>query len=197
MIERQGQLPLETLAIYAIDTVEASALVHLADQFNVLGKRGWLLCETEAQQRELVKAAIELHRYSGTPYAIRRAFTAVGFGDSEIEENPPWHYDGLLKYGDPAPEIYSGRVWGGFYVFLDLGKRSATQQQVALIRELALEWKNVRSHLLGIGFRRTLLPYSGLPTRFYDGATVFNTGSYDSYTVFYNGDQTFDGDYNE
>lgn len=224
-IERLATLPLESLLIYAIDTVDSSALIHLADQFNVLGNRGWNLCDNEQQQRDLIKAAIELHRYAGTPYSIQRALSVVGFGDSTIDENPPFYYDGGVIYGGggyfkqtafyngdpvlydgatlaggiltPANEFYDGRFWGAFSVFLDLGKKGSTQQQLDLVRELILEWKNVRSHLLEVGFRRDLLPYSGIPIQTYDGEPLFGGAIlYSNYTIFYNGVEDFDGDLN-
>jgi P2-related tail formation protein len=66
----------------------------------VTGYRGWLLADTEAQKRELLKVAIELHRYAGTPFAIEKALQSVGFIGATIIENPValFRYDGLFNY---------------------------------------------------------------------------------------------------
>jgi P2-related tail formation protein len=62
--DRYNGLDLTPILIYMIDTVPAAALPHLARQFDVLGVKGWKYATTETKQRELLKQAIELHRYN-------------------------------------------------------------------------------------------------------------------------------------
>lgn len=68
-----------------------SALVHLADQFHIMGNEGWLQAKTTAEKREIIKNAIELHRYKGTKYALIKVLNSLNI-DGEIKE---WfEYDG-------------------------------------------------------------------------------------------------------
>lgn len=64
--------------VYLVDLVAADALPALAAQFHVLGAEGWNAATNDAARRELIKAAIELHRYKGTPWAVRRALELLG-----------------------------------------------------------------------------------------------------------------------
>ena len=46
----------------------------------------WALATTEAERRSMVAAAVELHRYKGTPYAVRRGLVSAGFRDATVQE---------------------------------------------------------------------------------------------------------------
>lgn len=69
--ERFAQIDLTALLVYLVDIVDASALPSLAEQFHVQGLEGWLFAANEQEKRELIKQAIELHKYKGThrPFA--------------------------------------------------------------------------------------------------------------------------------
>jgi len=75
LIDRLGNLDLTSLLIYIIDHVHESALSHLAWQFHI---EGWELAQTEQDKRNLIKRAIELHRYKGTLYGIKTACEIAG-----------------------------------------------------------------------------------------------------------------------
>ncbi|MDX2215533.1 MAG: phage tail protein [Oculatellaceae cyanobacterium bins.114] len=160
---RITELPLEPLNIYDFDNVDASALPHLTEQFNVTGYRGWLLADTEQKKRNLLKAAIELHRYAGTPWAIKNALTTLGYGDVTIQENPGARFDG--EYSFDGSTRFSGKAYGTFRVNLNIGGRSLPPAEIDLIIKLIGEWKNARSHLIEVIF-----------TNFarYDGQIYFN-----------------------
>jgi phage tail P2-like protein len=122
---------LSKLLVYLIDQVEESVLPFLAWQFHV---EGYDQAQTIQEKRNLIKHAIELHRYKGTPYAIKKAFQALGL-DASLQE---W-----FDYnGDP-------------YKFKVLVK-SVIQDEATYRRftELINEYKNVRSWLDAIGFHR-------------------------------------------
>ncbi|MDI1471939.1 putative phage tail fiber protein [Thermodesulfovibrio sp. N1] len=88
LIDRLGSIDLTPLLIYIIDHVDSSALPHLAWQFHI---EGWELAETDKEKRTLIKRAIELHRYKGTPWAVKEAIKACGY-EADISE---WfQYDG-------------------------------------------------------------------------------------------------------
>ena len=75
LIDRLGTLDLTPLLVYIIDHVDSSALPHLAWQFHI---EGWELAQTEQEKRNLIKRAIELHRYKGTLFGIKTACTLAG-----------------------------------------------------------------------------------------------------------------------
>ncbi len=163
-IEALIDQPLNVLAIYDIDNVDAEALPHLAEQFNVLGKRGWSLADTEAKQRALIKVAVELHRKAGTAWAVRTAMAVVGFTGATVVENPPLAYDGSWAYD--GIWTYAAKKWNAFYVLLDPVRAPVSSAQLQLVLELINEWKNVRSHLIDlrigdISLFRNLLQYDG------------------------------------
>lgn len=77
LLDRLDSLDLTRLLVYWLDDVDASALPHLAAQFHILGLEGWDYAVTEADKRSLLKQAVELHRYKGTPWAVRQGMRRV------------------------------------------------------------------------------------------------------------------------
>lgn len=177
MAARLQELDLSVLGIYDIDSVIAAALYDLADQFNVLGLRGWNLAETEAERRALIKEAIILHQTAGTPFAVRRAMALVGYPDATIQENPGNFYDGTYTYD--GSRAYSGASFGTFIVTLDPEQSAVSGPLISLIVALINEWKNARSYLLDL--------------RIGDVSLFSNLLQYDNLWA-YNGDQTYDGE---
>lgn len=89
---RVSALDLTPLVVYDFDTVPASALPSLAEQFRMLGDAGWNLATTEAQQRALLKEAGALHRIRGTPYAVSRVLAILDVNATTVEwfqDTPP------------------------------------------------------------------------------------------------------------
>lgn len=174
-IDAALSLPLSVLAIYDIDSVDVEALPHLAEQFNVLGKRGWTLADTEAKQRALISAAIELHRHAGTPWAVRTAMATVGYPGAVVQENPPLVYDGSWEYN--GWYAYDAKKWNTFIVVLDPVQSKVSGPLIELIIDLINEWKNARSFLIDlrigdISLFKNLLQYDGLWS--YDGAQEYD-----------------------
>ncbi len=166
---------LNDLILYDFDNVPAAVLPHLAVDFLVTGYRGWLLAETESDQRELLKNAIALHKTAGTAYAIRLAMASVGWPGATVTENPPLLYDGSATYD--GTERYEGFRYGGFIVTLDPVRVPVSQAQIDLIVELINVWKNTRSELLDlrigeISLFSNLFQYNG--TANYDGAQEYD-----------------------
>lgn len=91
-----ADIDLSKLLVYMIDTVDASAIPALAEQFDVLGYKGLKLADNEAEQRDIIKRAIELHRYKGTEWAIKEALLSIGFADIELIKTG---YDHWAKFG--------------------------------------------------------------------------------------------------
>lgn len=128
---RQAALDLAAVVIYDFDTVAASALPVLAEQFNVLGDAGWDLADTQAKQRALLKEAIALHRLKGTPRAIKRALALLSYS-GQIKE---WWQRA------PAGQPYT------FELAIDVvGTQTYVDDNIlARIVRLVNFWKNARS----------------------------------------------------
>lgn len=197
---RFENIDLSCILMYLIDQVPAVALPILGEQFDVMGFKGWDLCATEEQKRELIKNAIELHRYKGTPWSIKQALRAVGFGEVEIEEGVSAYYDGEFVHDGTID--YGGDSWALFKVFIDLGNlKGLNAAQTALITLLINEYKPVRCHLAGLSFKVNLsdsgfiadvqppmsMTLSGLQERLTPGIIYDGTANYDG-TYRYNND---------
>jgi len=129
LFARFQSLDTNVLLVYLIDSIDASALVHLADQFHIMGNEGWLQAKTEAEKRELIKNAIELHRYKGTKYALIKVLNSLNI-NGEIEE---WfEYD-----GDPYH----------FKINIFLQNYLYNESVFESLKKMIDEYKNVRSVL--------------------------------------------------
>lgn len=149
-------IPMQSLLVYLIDTVNAVALEDLAEQFDVMGVKGWYLCETEDQKRSLVKRAIELHRYAGTPWAVKEALRAVGFYNATIEEHVGWQYNGTVQYN--GSQQFGASSWANFRVIVDIGDtKGVSVTQSGLLLQLITVWKSFRSNLIDLSFSSTLV----------------------------------------
>lgn len=137
---RMNSVEIDALLVYIIDTVDASALPVLADQFDVLGFRGYGIATTEEQRRTIIKQAIELKRYRGTVWAIKQAMITVGYTDAVLVEG--------VDTGDPDTD------WARFKIESDLGDTigvdGISQSDLA---KLVREYKPQRSVLEGISYR--------------------------------------------
>lgn len=158
--QRFANLDIEAVLIYLIDTVNASALPSLAAQFDVLGYKGYGLAQTEQQKRDVIKRAIELHRYKGTPWSIKEALKAIGYYNASIDERlvNPIYYDGI--YNHNGSQFYGPGHWADFRVKIDLGNdQGVTAQSASDAVKLILEYKNVRSRLRDVSYQSTLVEY--------------------------------------
>jgi hypothetical protein len=176
-IDRLLALDLAALDVYDIDNVPESALYDLADQFNVLGYRGWLLATTDAQRRALIKNSIVLNKTAGTPFAVKQALASVGYPDTIIIENPGLRYDGSATHD--GTQIYSGDSRGQFIVILDPVRASVAAGEIELIIALINEWKNARSKLLDLRIGDISLFFNPL---FHDGSISYDGANGQTYS---------------
>lgn len=150
------------LLVYLIETTSSDALPYLADQFGVLGYGGFIIAETEEQQRALLKKALELQRYKGTVWAIKESLQALGYGSPDILEGIGGYvptYDGTQQFdGSITFADASAYDWATFSVVLDLGEsRGVTALSTETAIKIIEEYKNARSRLIGVTFKATLL----------------------------------------
>ena len=129
LFARFQDLDTECLLIYLFDNVEESALVHLAEQFHITGNEGWANCTTVKEKRELIKNAINLHKYKGTKYSLKRVLEILGIEGEIIE----W-----FEYGG-NPYYFKANLTG----FDFTSENGLLDRLIDLINE----YKNVRSHL--------------------------------------------------
>ncbi|ASG18562.1 phage tail protein I [Salmonella enterica] len=127
--ERFAQIDLTALLVYLVDIVDASALPSLAEQFHVQGLEGWLFAVNEQEKRELIKQAIELHKYKGTPWAVRRVLEILSLPGTISE----WFE-------------YSGKAYF-FKVEIELINQGMDENLFNNLVDLIHEYKNVRSKL--------------------------------------------------
>jgi len=150
LIERLGTLDLTPLLVYIIDHVDSSALPHLAWQFHI---EGWDIAKTEQDKRNLIKRAIELHRYKGTKWAVINALSAAGY-EADLKE---WFE-------------YQGNPYR-FKAYL-LNKPIQSDKEYQALKAVIDEYKNERSWLDSVG---TMHRHTGT---FKAGATVWNGKRY-------------------
>ena len=84
--KRLNQLDKSQIMTSFVDLVPVAFLELLAEKWSVTGYDGWLLAESVEAKRKLIKRAVELHRYKGTPWAMREIIRQLGFGEVEIIE---------------------------------------------------------------------------------------------------------------
>lgn len=150
--ERLDDIQAGLVMINLIDTVSAVALPFLAQQLNMLGYKGWKFADTEQRQRDLLKRAIDFHRYSGTPYGVKQALEFAGIvGAIEIQErinivyDGSWHYNGIVFYGNH---------WAYFRVLIDTANLNGLT--MADIKGVINVYKGARNWLLDVAYKQTL-----------------------------------------
>jgi len=132
LFSRYQGLDTECLLIYIFDSVNESALIHLAEQFHITGNEGWINCQTVEEKRNLIKNSLNLHRFKGTKYALIRVLDILGL-NGKVEE---WfEYEGNPYY---------------FKVSLTSFNFSSDNTLLNNLIDLINEYKNVRSHLESI-----------------------------------------------
>jgi len=169
--QKYAETDVSPLLVYLVETVQETLLVHLAEQFHVMGIEGWNLAETPEQKRRLIKESIAMHRLKGTPAALHALVERLGFGRIQIIEGiGKLHYDGAhtfngnMVHGDPnAWPIY--RV-----ILLD---RALTNDQAALLRQALAEYAPARCLLAALDYQSVPIRYNARAA--FDGQ--YNHGS--------------------
>src|SRR5260370_11969554 len=76
---------------------------------------------TEAAQRDMLKSAVPLHRFRGTPWAVKQALAALGWTQVSLLE-------GQSRWGGAAYPMNQG--WAVFRVMITLGNGQAVASGV-------------------------------------------------------------------
>ena len=137
--ERWDNLDLTPFLVYMVDTCASSVLPFLADQFNVEGLRGFALAENETAQRELIKQSIAIHKFIGTPWAMREACRMIGFPVIILQEG--------VDTGNPDTD------WARFTVCVDPGQAlKITPETISTFHAFVNMYKPARCHIHTLGF---------------------------------------------
>lgn len=154
---RLNAIDLQPLLVYLVDTVNASALQALAEQFSLVGD-GWELAESDEARRGLIRGAIELHRYKGTPWAIREVIRRLGLGEVTIIEgladrvrDGTIRRDGIYVHGD-------AHAWAKYRVIL---QQPITNDQAAQLRTLLAAYAPARCHLASLEYQAVANRHNG------------------------------------
>lgn len=166
---RLDNIDLSVLMVFLVDIVDSSALPWLGEQFSLSGD-GWELAESDDVRRMLMKAAIELHRYKGTPWSIREVIRRFGFGEVDLIEGTGRlsydgnrSYNGLFVHGDAA-------AWAVYRVIL---KQPITNDQAAMLRQTLAAFAPACCHLASLEYQSVAIRYNN--TAIHDGS--YNHGS--------------------
>ena len=131
---RVSHIDLSPVLVYLIDSVDASVLPYLAEQFNVLDE-GWQVARPDDEKRRLLHKAIDLHRHKGTKWAVENALDVLGLRCSVQE----WFEYGGAPYFFRASFVTENGLPEDFYT-------TGIDRAVELITRT----KNVRSWLEAI-----------------------------------------------
>ena len=153
-----------------INLVAPEHLVMLAESRSILGADGYWLAESDQMRRRLIKGAYELHRYKGTPWAIREIVRRFGFGEVQIIEgmgnkrhNGEITRDGRYVHG------HSDR-WAHYRIIM---ANVITNDQAALLRHTLRAFAPARCVLAALDYQAAALRHNGRIIR--DGR--FNRGT--------------------
>lgn len=136
LLLRLNTLPKHTV-IMLTDVTDASSLPFFADHFSLNGD-GWQFASNEKDQRELIKNAIEIHRYKGTPWAVKRVLKLLGYGDCKLEERV-------------GADTVDGEIADGHWTYYRLiMQREISKQEVKRIKDILLDVAPLRSKLISI-----------------------------------------------
>ena len=153
-----------------VDLVAPEHLPLLAESRSILGADGYWLAESDDAQRKLIKGAYELHRYKGTPWAIREIVRRLGFGEVRIIEGLNGQtYNGSINYN--GSHVYgAGSYWAHYRIIMN---GVITNDQAALLRKTLAAFAPARCLLAALDYQAVPLRYNGRAA--YDGN--FNFGA--------------------
>lgn len=124
----------------------------------------------ETFKRQAVAESLAIHRIKGSPGAIRRALTALGFGDAVVTEGvggPRYDgsilYDGAQSYGQPAH-------WATYQVWINRPISPEQATQIVAVLDLIAP---ARCELAALNYEQAVALYDGEQT--YDGTINYGT----------------------
>ncbi|ASP16736.1 phage tail protein [Neisseria sp. KEM232] len=152
------------------ELVAPEHLELLAESRSILGADGYWLAESDQTRRKLIKGAYLLHRYKGTPWAIREIVRRLGFGEVEITEGygNKRHNGEIVRNGRHAYG-HSDR-WAHYRITMP---HAITNDQADLLRHTLSAFVPARCVLAALDYQHAALRHNGRALR--DGK--FNRGT--------------------
>lgn len=171
--ENMQGLDLNPMLVYLVDLVPPSLLPILAEQFSMLEEATWPVARSDDDRRALIKTAIMLHRYKGTPWAVKQALATIGYPVLELVEQKTyqaewiaaggktldgtWLLDGSVSLTPPETGI-NGQVmkrmalnhWAQYAIRLNASEGDWSREQQKRIRKVAEVYAPTRDELVGI-----------------------------------------------
>lgn len=145
-----------------IDLVAPEHLPLLAQSHSIDGVDGYWLAESDTARRRLIRGAYELHRYKGTPWAIREIVRRLGFGSVRIIEglNNKQHNGQILRDG----RFYHGAAdkWAYYRIILT---SPISNDQAALLRKTLAAFAPARCVLASLDYQAAALRHNGQALR--------------------------------
>lgn len=188
--QRISEIDFSPVIPLLVDNAPENMLPLLASQFDVMGYKGMRFATTAAEQRELIKRAIKLHKYKGTPYAIKESLKALGITNVIIKEHILlFVYDGIYNYD--ASLSYGESQWATFRIVVDASAYPTISTSLLNdIKTLVNTYKNARSHLIDVSFGFYFNEAPTATDTLYDNNMVFSDtvgpGVYYSSVATYN-----------
>lgn len=153
-----------------VELVAPEHLDLLAESRSILGADGYWLAESDQMRRRLIKGAYELHRYKGTPWAVREIVRRLGFGEVQIIEGMGnKHHNGEITRDGTYSHGHSDR-WAHYRIIMN---NVITNDQAALLRRTLRAFAPARCILAALDYQASALRHNGRAVR--DGR--FNRGT--------------------
>lgn len=136
-----------------VELLDDAFIPLLAEKWSVTGYDGEFLAESDGSKRGLIKAAIELHRYKGTPWAIREVLRRLGFGEVEIDEGLKARtYDHKLVQSIPLSD-----KWAYYAIRLN---QPITNEQGQHLRKILRNFAPARCTLAVLDYKSVSVRYN-------------------------------------
>ncbi len=167
---RYRNIDVSVLMPRLVELVASEHLKLLAESRSILGEDSYWLAESDSARRRLIKGAYELHRYKGTPWAIREIVRRLGFGEVKIIEGMGnKRHDGEISRNGDYAYGHSDR-WAHYRIVMNA---PISNEQAALLRRTLAAFAPARCVLAALDYRASSIRHNGRAYR--DGR--FNHGT--------------------
>ena len=145
-----------------VELVAPEHLELLAESRSILNEDGYWLAESNQARRRLIRGAYELHRYKGTPWAIREIVRRLGFGEVQILEGlGNKFHDGTITRDGTYAHGHRDR-WAHYRIIMN---HPITNDQAFLLRKTLTAFAPVRCVLAVLDYQVDPLLHNGKATR--------------------------------
>lgn len=145
-----------------VELVAPEHLELLAESRSILNEDGYWMAESNQARRRLIRGAYELHRYKGTPWAIREIVRRLGFGEVQILEGlGNKFHDGTITRDGTYAHGHRDR-WAHYRIIMN---HPITNDQAFLLRKTLTAFAPARCVLAVLDYQVAPLLHNGKATR--------------------------------